>query len=126
MLTSTLVFSQNNVLPEQLPRPVIDSYELSIKPSLDGDILNDSAWNNVIPATGFTQVQPNLGAPASQKTEVYMGFTDDAVYIGLVAYDENPQNKERKFGSCEPSEPSEPIEKGESSPCDRQGSSASC
>ena len=92
MLTSTSVFSQNIVLPEQLPRPVIDSYELSIKPSLDGNILNDSAWNNVIPATGFTQVQPNLGAPASQKTEVYMGFTDDAVYIGLVAYDENPQN----------------------------------
>ena len=36
MLTSTSVFSQNNVLLEQLPRPVIDSYELSIKPSLDG------------------------------------------------------------------------------------------
>ncbi|MAC90991.1 MAG: hypothetical protein CMO99_00340 [Woeseiaceae bacterium] len=61
-------------------------------PKIDGDITNDSAWKNVIPTSGFTQVQPNLGEPASQKTEVYMGYTADALYIGLIAYDENPEN----------------------------------
>ena len=77
---------------EQLPRPVLEASKLTETPKLDGNIANDSAWKGAQPTSGFTQVQPNLGAPASQKTEVYMGYTEDAVYIGLIAYDENPQN----------------------------------
>ena len=84
--------AQNNTSPEQLPRPSTKAFELNNKPIIDGDISGDVAWNNVIPTSGFTQVQPNLGAPASQKTEVYMGYTDDAVFIGLKAYDENTDN----------------------------------
>ncbi len=36
------------------------------------------------------QVQPNQGAPASKKTEVFVGFTDTALWIGLIAHDESP------------------------------------
>ena len=86
------LYAQNNTSPELLPRPVTEAFELISAPKIDGDITNDSAWKNVIPTSGFTQVQPNLGEPASQKTEVYMGYTADALYIGLIAYDENPEN----------------------------------
>jgi hypothetical protein len=85
-------FAQNNTSLEQLPRPVTEAFELKSAPKIDGDVANDSVWKNVIPTSGFTQVQPNLGEPASQKTEVYMGYTADALYIGLIAYDENPEN----------------------------------
>tara|TARA_B100000614_G_scaffold197934_1_gene179150 strand:+ start:4141 stop:6372 length:2232 start_codon:yes stop_codon:yes gene_type:complete len=87
-----VVNAQSSDSLEQLPRPVINAIKIDKSPSLDGDISGDPAWNGVEPASGFTQIQPNAGDPASQKTEVYMGFTDDAVYIGVVAYDKNPEN----------------------------------
>ncbi|MEK6194610.1 MAG: carbohydrate binding family 9 domain-containing protein, partial [Deltaproteobacteria bacterium] len=48
------------------------------------------AWQGVSPATGFWQVQPIEGEAATQKTEVYIGFLDGALYIGMVAYDDDP------------------------------------
>jgi hypothetical protein len=57
---------------------------------LDGVVRNDAAWANVQPMTGFTQVQPVEGASASQRTEVFLGFTDDTLYVGVVCYDDEP------------------------------------
>ena len=91
-LLSPMVHAQSSESLEQLPRPVINAIKIDQSPSLDGDISDDPAWNNVKPITGFTQVQPNVGKPASQKTEVFMGYTDKAVYIGVIAYDKNPEN----------------------------------
>ena len=59
-------------------------------PVLDGDVLNDPAWQGMQPATGFRQIQPAEGQPASQKTEVYLAYSDRALYIGVVAWDDNP------------------------------------
>ncbi len=56
-------------------------------PTLDGDVLNDSAWSSAQPATGFTQTTPDEGDPASEKTEVFVAFDDDNFYIGVVCYD---------------------------------------
>ncbi|HAU67303.1 MAG TPA: hypothetical protein DCW52_02780 [Gammaproteobacteria bacterium] len=42
------------------------------------------------PTSGFTQTRPNEGAPATQRTEVFVGFTEDTLYIGVMAYDDNP------------------------------------
>jgi hypothetical protein len=35
-------------------------------------------------------VQPDEGRPASQRTEVFIGFDDEALYIGVIAYDDAP------------------------------------
>jgi hypothetical protein len=72
------------------PRPVMQASALSDEPVLDGEVLADPAWQGVSPATGFWQVQPNEGQAATQRTEVYIGFLGDALYIGMVAYDDNP------------------------------------
>lgn len=72
-------------------RPVMQAYSLQSAPILDGDVLEDPAWKGVIPATGFTQVQPHEGAPATQRTEVFIAYMEDALYIGVVAYDDNPE-----------------------------------
>jgi hypothetical protein len=63
---------------------------LQSAPMLDGVVRNDAAWANVQPMTGFTQVQPVEGASASQRTEVFLGFTDDTLYVGVVCYDDEP------------------------------------
>ncbi len=68
----------------------MQAFKLHSAPTLDGNILEDSAWQGVIPASNFWQVQPDEGTPATQRTEVFIGFLDDSLYIGVVAYDDNP------------------------------------
>jgi len=78
------------VAPDDRPRPEMRAFKLDSKPTLDGAVLGDSAWAGVTPASGFTQVQPYEGQPSTRKTEVFVGYTDTALYIGLIAYDDNP------------------------------------
>ena len=63
---------------------------LQTAPQIDGVVLEDKAWAGLSPATGFRQVKPDEGQAATQKTEVFIGFLDDSLYIGMVAYDDNP------------------------------------
>jgi hypothetical protein len=77
-------------LTTQRVTPSTTAFPLDSIPSIDGDVLSDAAWNNVTPTSGFSQVRPNEGQPATQKTEVFIGYTDDSLYIGVVAYDDNP------------------------------------
>ncbi len=72
------------------PRPVAQAIELTTAPVVDGNVLDDPAWRGAEPITDFWQIQPDAGRPASQETAVYFGYTDTAIYIGIVAYDEEP------------------------------------
>jgi len=71
-------------------RPTLHAARLGGAPTLDGNILEDAAWRGLRPATGFRQIQPDEGAPASQRTEVFVGYTDDTLYVAVVAYDTDP------------------------------------
>ncbi len=71
--------------------PTLLAGELATKPELDGDVLHDAAWRGLTPATGFVQTQPNEGQPATQRTEAYVGFTREALYIAVVCHDEAPE-----------------------------------
>lgn len=71
-------------------RPTLQAERLSIAPTLDGNVLDDPAWRGLQPATGFRQIQPDEGAPASQRTEVFVGYTDDTLYVAVIAYDTDP------------------------------------
>ena len=70
--------------------PEMTAFDLATTPLVDGDVLGDGAWSAVSPATGFWQTQPDDGQPATQRTDVYVGFTDTSLYVGIVAYDDNP------------------------------------
>lgn len=71
--------------------PELQAVALSQAPVLDGAVQGDPSWQGLTPATGFTQTRPNEGEPASQRTEVFVGYTDDALYIGVICHDDNPQ-----------------------------------
>lgn len=75
--------------PPETP-PTVKAQRLSVTPKLDGQVLDDPAWTDVQPASGFWQVRPTEGAPASQPTSVFIGFTNDSLYIGVICYDDNP------------------------------------
>ena len=86
----TVPSAQAQQLSSESVRPSTTATQLSRAPSIDGDVLGDDAWSNINPTSGFTQTRPNEGAPATQRTEVFVGFTEDTLYIGVMAYDDNP------------------------------------
>ncbi|MCP3961801.1 MAG: carbohydrate binding family 9 domain-containing protein [bacterium] len=60
-------------------------------PAVDGDVLGDPAWKEVAPATGFRQVSPDEGQPATERTEVRIAFDDETLYVGVVCFDRSPE-----------------------------------
>jgi hypothetical protein len=70
--------------------PELNAHKLTSTPVIDGDVIGDDAWSGAVAATGFRQVKPNDGEPSSQKTEVFIGYSDTALYIGVIAHDDDP------------------------------------
>lgn len=56
---------------------------------LDGR-LDESFWTRALPAANFIQQDPQNGRPATEPTEVRIAFDDDALYMGVTAYDSEP------------------------------------
>ena len=88
LLTASLASAQE--LISRTVTPTTTAFQLDAAPVIDGEVLNDPAWSEVNPTSGFWQVRPDEGRPATQKTEVFVAYTDDALYIGVMAYDDNP------------------------------------
>ena len=72
-------------------RPALEAVRLSTAPTLDGDVLADPAWAGVPTATGFVQTTPDEGEPASERTEVFVAFDSETLYVGVVCHDRTPE-----------------------------------
>ena len=72
------------------PRPAIVASPLCAAPTLDGNVVDDQAWAGVVAGSDFRQTTPDEGQPASERTDVRIGFTKDTLYIGVVCYDRTP------------------------------------
>lgn len=90
LLTASVVYSAESIPVPPASPPVMQAFRLQVTPQLDGQVSDDPAWKDVTPVSDFWQVRPNEGQPASQRTEVYVGFTDDSLYIGVVCFDDEP------------------------------------
>ncbi len=77
-------------MPAQAAAPKIEAVALASAPTIDGEVLDDPAWPAVMTSGRFWQTQPDDGQPSTQKTQVHVGFTDTALYVGVVAYDDEP------------------------------------
>ena len=60
-------------------------------PTLDGRV-SEPVWQKVEPVTGFIQQEPNEGEPATEQTEVRIGFDDNNLYLGIICFDSQPNN----------------------------------
>ena len=84
LLSLSYLFSQGE-------RPSIKTKQIKVGSiKLDG-VLNEDEWYVVEPATGFKQRDPIEGAPATEKTEVYIVYDDYNLYIGAKFYDSDPK-----------------------------------
>ncbi len=69
----------------------IRAYKLESGQKIDFDgRLDEDFWSNITPATGFRMQEPREGEPASEKTEVYIAYTGDYLYMGVILYDSEP------------------------------------
>jgi hypothetical protein len=86
ILTPFLAFSQ-------VPKKSITTHKVSAQIEVDG-VLNDSVWINAPMAEGFRQFNPGNGEvePKNQKTQVKVVYSDQAIYIGAIMYDNAPDS----------------------------------
>jgi hypothetical protein len=78
-------------MPDVTKRPTAQSTGLNTDPVIDGDVLQDEVWKAVTPIDQLWQTKPNAGFPASEKTEIRIGYTATTFYLSVVCYDAEPQ-----------------------------------
>jgi len=99
-LAAALLFAPLPAIAQNLPAPKVDSSAVhlarrvtaartSLPIKLEG-ALDEPAWSEAPIATGFIQNDPEEGSPATYDTEVRVLYTDDALYFGVWAKDEEP------------------------------------
>jgi len=69
--------------------PALEAYRLpdGATIQLDGRILEDF-WLSAVPISDFTQQEPVEGGQPSERTEVWVAYDDDNLYIGAIIYDD--------------------------------------
>jgi hypothetical protein len=61
-------------------RRAITAYPIATPLKIDGT-LDEAFYRTVQPASDFIQIEPQDGAPATEKTEMWVGFDGDTVYL---------------------------------------------
>lgn len=64
--------------------------------ALDG-VLDEAAWQEVAPMSGFVQREPMEGAPAEEDTEVRVLVDEQAIWVGLRMWDSRPESIARQL-----------------------------
>ncbi|HEX9730868.1 MAG TPA: DUF5916 domain-containing protein [Thermoanaerobaculia bacterium] len=67
-------------------RFVVTAPRLSSAPTIDGN-LDEQAWSEAAALDSFTQLEPTEGAPASEATEVRIGYDAKTLYVAVRCHD---------------------------------------
>jgi hypothetical protein len=63
--------------------------EIEERIALDG-VLDEPVWQRAVPASDFIQIDPDNGRPATEPTEVRIAYDTNALYLGVTAFDSEP------------------------------------
>ncbi|MFK7947228.1 MAG: DUF5916 domain-containing protein [Saprospiraceae bacterium] len=92
LFTIFLLFIITITFGQIAPKKVYNATKIEEKPIIDGE-LNDAIWLQTAEvANKFIQNQPNLGEKSVYKTEVKIVYDNEAIYIGAMLFDENPDS----------------------------------
>lgn len=73
----------------QYERKTLQAVRCPEAPQLDG-VLDEPFWANAPSATQFIINEPTPGVPLPQATEVKIVYTDEAMYVGFMNFDNEP------------------------------------
>lgn len=76
-----------SVKAARITRPVV----------IDG-VLDEPAWAEAPPISAFRQRDPVQGAEPTERTEVYILYDDEALYVGAMLYDSSPDSIVARLG----------------------------
>ena len=62
------------------------AHRLETPPVADG-LVNEPVWQQITPLTDFVQQEPDEGRPATERTEVRIGYDDRFLYLGIICHD---------------------------------------
>ncbi len=83
--------STTRVLSAYEGRPRVQATRLEPNEAIDIDGRPDeAAWQRAVPASDFIQQDPDLGRPATERTEVRFLFSRNSLYMGVICYDSEP------------------------------------
>lgn len=88
-VVSLLVLAAAAQAQEGPEQKSIHAVRVDTAPVMDG-VLDDAVWQQATPITDFHQIRPGDGAAPSEPTEVYVVYTEDALYIGARMGDSDP------------------------------------
>ncbi|MGD8277469.1 MAG: carbohydrate binding family 9 domain-containing protein, partial [Gemmatimonadota bacterium] len=86
LLTGVLLVLLPPCVHAQALRPTVQAAPALAPIEVDG-ALTETAWQEVIPAASFRQIEPDEGEPATQRTEVRFLYDEEALYVGARMYD---------------------------------------
>lgn len=73
----------------------LETQRTSVPPKIDGRI-TESNWSMVSPAIDFITTSPDYGKPASKKTQVWVLYDDEAIYVAAKLFD-NPKEIKKQL-----------------------------
>ena len=86
-----LLFLGNLFFSNAQTKKSITTTKISETIAIDAE-LNEEAWKNADIATDFVMFEPDNGQPINpkKKTEVKILYTDEAIYVGALLFDDEP------------------------------------
>jgi hypothetical protein len=76
--------------PSDVPTCTIVRLPEGVKPPRIDGRLDDEAWKRAAVIDGLTQVEPDMGAPGSEKTQVLLLYDARTIWVGLRCFDSDP------------------------------------
>ena len=83
--TSQSLVSARDAAPKDPGQKSVRIVRTTKKPTIDG-IVDPAEWAGAARIDDVYQVNPVEYAPASERTEIYLYYDDDALYIGAIMY----------------------------------------
>ena len=83
------VLAQDQQAESAAGRKQFRAVRVSEPPVIDG-VLDEAIWRQAERVTDFHQIRPGDGAAPSEPTELYVVYTDDAIYVGAIMADSEP------------------------------------
>ena len=59
---------------------------------IDGN-LDEAIYRDVKPISGFVQLEPDIGAPATEETQAWVAFDDETFYLTFRVWDSQPERR---------------------------------
>ena len=89
LVSAPAIAQQEAVESITVPAKSFRAVRVEAAPIVDG-VLDDEVWQQAEVVTDFHQTRPGDQTPTSEPTELYVIYTEDALYVGARMYDSEP------------------------------------